>query len=287
MVGQRFQLKQIFLQRLGRRRQRQRQRRQYSSSLRHPPADYSQDVDGRVEGVWIFTRHGDRSPGRCLSPAHRRNEEAAFWISKLPYPDSSTAYRTYSKFFPLQIGHNYNQGSFLDTPRNPFGFLSQKGLRQLKENGHRYFNRYNHNHGQHHLSGQPLFRWEYPSDFLDAWDVKVYSTNYLRTVLSAQSFLDGLLGTHCFSPSSERQNDIEFFEEKDLPDHSWRLDKEEDVMVKINVRELSQDPLNAFDRNPALISDLVSEVMTSKEFQKRDAAAAPLASRLSNVLPGE
>lgn len=258
----------------------------WSSSIRHRKhyPDYSHD-DGMVEGIWIFTRHGDRSPGRCLSPAHRRKEEAAYWISKLPFPDSTTAYRTYSRFFPLEIGQNYNQGSFLDTPRNPFGFLSQKGLRQLKESGHRYFNRYNH-HG-HHLPGQPLFRWEYASDFLQAWDVNVYSTNYLRTVLSAQSFLDGLLGTHCFSPSSDREENHKICEEDDLPDHSWRYPKDDDLMVKINVRELSKDPLNAFDRNPGLISDLVSEVMTTKEFQARDAAAVPLASRLANVLPGK
>jgi len=271
---------------------------------------------GIVEGVWIFTRHGDRSPGRCLSPAHRRNEEASFWVSKLPYPDSTAAYEAYSKFYPLQVlSTNTNQGQFLDTKRNPFGFLSQTGLRQLKQSGHGYFHRYNRH--AHHMPDQG--RWELAGDFLAAWNVRAYSTNYLRTVLSAQSFLDGLLGTHCFSPSEDRVRDIEVREERDLPDHGSYRDGahrrrqqqqqqqqpqqrrhghttsnhdeknngDDDVIVPVTVRELSRDPLNAFDRNPDMIAELVSEVMTSKSFQDRDAAAAALAGRLANILPGE
>ena len=252
-----------------------------------------------MEGVWIFSRHGDRSPGRCLSPAHRRQEEAAFWVSKLPYPDSTAAYRAYSQHFPLHVAArnttNNNQGQFLDTRRNPYGFLSQKGLGQLKASGHWYFDRYNNNHSSYyyglqrqHLPGAST--WENNNvthDFLAAWQVRVYSTNYLRTVLSAQSFLDGLLGTHCFSPASERKIDLEFTEERNLPTHAWK-DKENKssttttttTLVPVTVRALAQDPLNAFDRNPDLIAELVSQVMTSPEFKQRDAAAAPLASLL-------
>jgi hypothetical protein len=40
--------------------------------------------DGIVEGVWILSRHGDPTPSRPLSPDHRRDEEAAFWVTKLP-----------------------------------------------------------------------------------------------------------------------------------------------------------------------------------------------------------
>lgn len=43
---------------------------------------------------------------------------------------------------------------------------------------------------------------------------------------------------------------------------------------------------NAFDRNPDLIADLVSEVMKSEDFLQRDGKAAPLAARLANILPG-
>lgn len=265
-----------------------------SSSLSSPSSspDYSLD-DGVVEGVWIFSRHGDRSPGRCLVPAHRRIQEAAYWVSKLPHPDSTAAYQAYSRYFPLRVVQPTNEGTFLDTRRNPYGFLSQKGLVQLKTAGHDYFDRYNC-YGRH-LPGQGSWKWEKASDdFLAAWNVHAFSTNYLRTVLSAQSFLDGLLGTHCFSPAQERTLDPNYYEERNLPNHDWKhnVDHTSTVhtntppLVQVTVRALHKDPLNAFDRNPKLISELVGQVMTSTEFQKRDAAAAPLAARLANVLPG-
>jgi hypothetical protein len=255
------------------------QRRRWLHS-QSPPV---QSDDGLVEGVWIFSRHGDRSPGRCLSPAHRKEEEAAYWVSKLPFPDSTGAYRAYANFFPLRVEAPTNHGTFLDARRNPFGFLTQKGLDQLKQSGHRYFRRYNR-HGKH-LPGQG--RWEVAADFLAAWQVQAYSTNYLRTVLSAQSFLDGLLGTHCFSPAQERAHDPQWTEERRLPDHAWRPHNTDDSLcIPVHVRALPQDPLNAFDRNPDSIAALVKQVMTSPEFKRRDGAAAPLAGRLSNILPG-
>jgi len=143
--------------------------------------------DGIVEGVWMFCRHGDRVPGRCLSPAHRAKEEAAFWMTRLPYPDSEAAFEAFSKRFPLDVPIGTNQGSFLDVKRNPFGFLTQSGLEQLRENGRRFFNRYSQ-HG-HHLPDQKEWRGERAQDFMCAWDISVYSTNYLRTVMSVQSFL--------------------------------------------------------------------------------------------------
>lgn len=241
--------------------------------------------DGVIEGVWMFCRHGDRTPSRALSPAHRKDEEAAFWMSKLPYPDSASAFEAYCQHFPLDILPGTNQGKFIDVKRNPFGFLTQRGLEQLKENGHRFFNRYNH-HG-HHFPDQHDWRWEVAEDFLAVWDVSVYSTNYLRTIMSVQSFLDGLLGTNCYQPKKMRAFKPDIIKEVRIPDHSWAQEEHaEDVLVKVKVRDLSNDPLNAFDRNPDLIADLVSEVMLSPDFQKRDSAAAPLAARLANALPG-
>ena len=243
---------------------------------------------GIVEGVWIFSRHGDRSPGRCLSPAHRQDDEAAYWVSKLPYPDSTAAYQAYAQWFPLHVAAPTNEGCFLDVRRNPFGFLTQKGLGQLKQSGHRYFRRYNQL-GKH-LPGQG--RWQVAGDFLAAWNVQAYSTNYLRTVLSAQSFLDGLLGTHCFSPARQRPIDAAWTAEVQLPNHEWEPpdcswhDDNQALRVPITVRALPQDPLNAFDRNPNLIAQLVTTVMTHPDFRARDGAAAPLAGRLSNILPG-
>jgi hypothetical protein len=235
----------------------------------------------------MFCRHGDRTPARCLSPEHRCNDEAAFWTAKLPYPDTSSAFEALSKRFPLEILPGMNQGRFIDDRRNPFGFLTQTGLEQLKETGHRFFNRYNH-HG-HHLPDRLEWRWEVAQDFLSVWDVHAYSTNYLRTIMSAQSFLDGLLGSNCYSPATRRDFDPANVRERSVPDHSWAealSESADDVLVKVQVRDVSNDPLNAFDRNPDLITDLVAEVMVSDDFVKRDGAAAPLAARLANVLPG-
>lgn len=207
-------------------------------------------------------------------------------MTRLPNPDSAAAYEAYSRYFPLNVPENANQGEFLDVHRNPFGFLTQKGLLQLKESGHRFFNRYNHY--AHHFPQRQSWRWNFAEDFLSVWNVSVYSTNYLRTVLSAQSFLDGLLGTHCYTPSSDtRRYDSNTTEETRVPNHSWkREDFGAETLVPVQVREISSDPLNAFDRNPDLMADLISEVITSEEFQSGDSKAAPLAARLANVLPG-
>jgi len=241
--------------------------------------------DGTVEGVWIFCRHGDRTPSRPLSPAHRRDEEGAFWMTRLPSPDSAAAFEAFNRYFPLEIGSETNKGKFIDVARNPFGFLTQTGLDQLKENGHRFFNRYNH-HG-HHLPGKNAWRWEFSQDFLDCWDITCYSTNYLRTVMSVQSFLDGLLGTNCYMPSTTRKHDSSIHKELRVPNHAWKKpDFGEKALVKVQIREQSNDTLNAFDRNPDLMADMVSEVMMSDDFQKRDGNAAPLAARLANILPG-
>jgi hypothetical protein len=258
--------------------------------------DYTRD-DGLVEGVWIFSRHGDRTPSRTLVPAHHRAKEGAYWVSQLPSPDSAAAYEAYAHLFPLQVpqnaaGEQLNGGRFLDARRNPFGLLTQAGLVQCKDSGRAFFKRYNH-HGRH-LPGQSA--WEHAHDFLRAFDVRVYSTNYLRTVLTAQSFLDGLLGTHCLaSKATSRPYVAEHAEEVRLPHHAWQVPgttsssvvtNDEKPLVPVTLRELSRDPLNAFDRNPDLMADLVAEVMATPEFYKRDAAAAPLAGRLANVLPG-
>lgn len=234
----------------------------------------------------MFCRHGDRTPARCMSPQHRSNDEAAFWVARLPYPDTASAFQALSTRFPLEILPGTNQGRFIDDKRNPFGFLTQTGIEQLKETGHRFFNRYNH-HG-HHLPDRLEWRWEVAQDFLSVWDVNVYSTNYLRTIMSAQSFLDGLLGSACYVPERRREFNSNVYSETRVPDHSWAEapSDDSDELVRIRVRDVSNDPLNAFDRNPELISELVMEVMASNEFAKRDGAAAPLAARLANVLPG-
>jgi len=116
-----------------------------------------------------------------------------------------------------------------------------------------------------HMNG----RSRHSNTFLDYWDVNAYSTNYLRTITSAQSFLDGVFGSTNSSSSSSNMDYISRNEQ-----------------VPINVRDRTSDTLNAFDREPTLMRNLVSQVMSCPKFTTRDAKAAPLAARLANFLPG-
>jgi hypothetical protein len=241
--------------------------------------------DGKVVGVWIFFRHGDRAPARPLSAPHRLEEESLFWQDRLPSPDLKTVFREYCKFFPPDIHPSNNNGQFLDVRRFPFGFLTQRGLQQTRENGARLFNRYDR-HGLHLPETE---QYDCSKDFLDVWDVKVFSTNYLRTVLSVQSFLDGLLGTRIYasirdlSATTTRKGEgiVEVPQHADIPEPV-----EKDALLRVQVRGRDDDTLNAFDRDPDMMAALVSEVMSHPEFQSRDGFQAPLAARLANMLPG-
>jgi len=238
--------------------------------------------EGKVVGVWIFFRHGDRAPARPLSAPHRVQEESLFWQERLPTPDLKTVFREYSKFFPPDIHPSNNRGQFLDVRRFPFGFLTDRGLQQTRENGARLFNRYD----RHGLHLPEIDHYVCSKDFLDVWDVKVFSTNYLRTVLSVQSFLDGLLGTRIFASIRDKSST--------LTQHHGMIPQHDDVpspvhmdaLLRVRVRGRDDDTLNAFDRDPDMMAALVSEVMSDPEFQARDGFQAPLAARLANILPG-
>lgn len=254
-----------------------------------PPPVNEQDYltnKGRVEGVWIFFRHGDRAPSRPLCPSHLVEEEASFWRGKLPKPDTETAFHALSRYFPPDIHPSCNDGQFLDVRRAPFGFLTDTGVEQTRENGLRLFNRYNR-HGYHTPGNE-----EYSSakDFLKGWDLRVYSTNYVRTIMSVQSFLDGLLGMDIYKNLQAVTNSSleipQSAADMRIPNHGSLPPPTDDALLRVQVRGRDQDTLNAFDRNPDLMADLVGEVISSPEFQKRDGDAAPLAARLANILPG-
>ncbi|KAG7363006.1 histidine phosphatase superfamily branch 2 protein [Nitzschia inconspicua] len=255
--------------------------------------------DGIIEGVWVFVRHGDRAPSRPLSPNHKQFEEAEYWMRKLPRPDSMAVFKGFCRIFPPVI-HPSNNGQFLDTTRAPFGFLTHTGLKQTNELGTRLFQRYDR-HG--YLQRKKRYDHRRQHEFLEAWDLRVYSTNYLRTIMSAQSFLDGLLGTNCYFSIGDqmRRNfaaGVEESEERSfyggeirIPNHETVriIQKECDAsesLVQVKIRGPQDDTLNAFDRSPEMMSELVSVVISSTEFQERDGAAAPLAARLANILPG-
>jgi hypothetical protein len=185
-----------------------------------------------------------------------------------------------SERFPPDI-HPSNKGKFLDVERRPFGFLTKIGIEQLNTNGRRFFVRY-----EQHGHRCPSTGLADTDSFMHSWDVKAFSTNYLRTVLSAQCFLDGLLGTDCYKPVNsniELDDDVSRL----VPDHSTvGAVNMETARVAVNVRDRATDNLNAFDRNPQLIKNLVENVVTSPHFLAHDTAASPLAARLANYLPG-
>lgn len=270
---------------------------------------------GQVVGAWVFCRHGDRTPSRPLCPAHRQEDESHFWLTKLPYPSTASAYKDFSASFPPLIDDP--TGVYFDVHRNPYGFLTHKGLLQCRQNGRELRERYDL--GIHHLASD--------EHFLKTWRISAYSTNYLRTVLSVQSLLDGLLNTNLYNPESTRE-DMDYTKmsprEWPVPDHNfiqtnyydeeeeeynregygsdWEADPRNNVLnlylerdrakekrkpkVFVRVRDQSCDNLNAFDRNPDLMRDLVSDVMQSPSFQQEDATAAMIAARLANILPG-
>jgi hypothetical protein len=213
-----------------------------------------------------------------MSPNHRRDEEAAFWVSRLPVPNSWQVLQDFSTHFPIQTDNE-----FMELKRNPYGFLTEKGLHQLNEHGKRFRARYLR-HG--------LQEYEQGLSFEQLWTVKAYSTNYLRTVLSVQSFLSGLFDVPRGPPLPMRIVD------PNQPQEYWPESLSTDAstsgstssrgppIASVIVRDIQEDPLNAFDRNPDLMGRLSSEVMSSDAFRYHDGKAAPLAARLASNLPG-
>mmetsp|Transcript_15460 Transcript_15460/g.24000 ORF Transcript_15460/g.24000 Transcript_15460/m.24000 type:complete len:483 (+) Transcript_15460:146-1594(+) len=206
---------------------------------------------GSVEGVWVFHRHGDRTPSRPLCGEDMIEEEAAFWRTKLPSLDSSD--RLNDKF-SIDVHESHNE-EFLDAKREPYGYLTMIGMQQMLKVGEKYHLRHC---ARNRVAGSFAGRHENTA-FLEQWDVRVFSTNYLRTVMSAQCFLDGLLGN---------------------------IEEGVDSGVSVKVRPRSNDTLNAFDRDPEFMLGLVTDVVESDYFQAQDAIAAPLAAKLAHYLPG-
>lgn len=233
--------------------------------------------DGIIEGVWMFTRHGDRTPSRPLMPNHKRQEESAYWVSRLPAPSSWAVFCHFSAYFPVE-----GNQSFLELKRNPYGFLTEKGVQQLNEHGKRFRARYL-KHGLHD--------YELGGSFEDIWDVQAYSTNYLRTVLSVQSFLSGIFDVpqSCQTRRTDPNLYLEHWpaSEMDCTGNAGSdLVSNISPLTSVVIRDVQQDPLNAFDRNPDLMDRLSTEVMSSETFRCHDGKAAPLAARLASMLPG-
>ena len=259
-----------------------------------------------IEAVFVFHRHGDRTPGKSLVADEFAKEETLFWQTKIPPSDRSYHHMLSERFPVVRLGPSDKQDNDNDNHKGSstlvsssssflfketlggnesYGFLTWKGMHQMYHNGVAMADRYCHGRTQ-------LFQ--------DHWDIKAFSTNYLRTVKSCQTFLDGLL-------SNDNRNSVRCADRKRTdrvlldykqPTHYEGIDLEEyrktsttkdsstSSMVEIKVRDVKDETLNAFDRSPELMKDLMRDVVVTPDFVEKDTRAAPLKAQLFEFVPG-
>lgn len=273
-------------------------RRHSTSNTNSIHSSYLQN-EGTIEGVWIFHRHGDRAPNRYLGSPTYLAAESAHWYSRIP-PVKRAAdchhdhYAALSEHFPPNIHKSQNDGEYTDINREPFGFLTYNGMDQMRCVGKRFrqrCDRYGHHHSK--INGEKR-------SFLEHWDVQAYSTNYLRTVTSVQCFLDGLIGYHN-SVGENREKQLlhaggglrRYYKDAGKHEHMnpSTLTSLDDLLsveqsVQVQVRDKKIDTLNAFDKRPKMMNDLVKNVIGMDGFQRVDSNAKGLAEQLSEFLPG-
>lgn len=235
-------------------------RRLLQLSKNVPARISSRSLHSEVIGVWIFHRHGDRTPSHPLVAGQFMDQEIEFWTTKIPSADR-THFDLLSQRFPASIHELNNGGKFLDADsgRFPYGFLSWKGMNQL------------------HKLGLDLSQ-KYTNDkdsFRDSWNINVFSTNYLRTVKSVQCLLDGLLHGY------ENHGDYETRHAE-----SFGGGSDNSNQITINVRQPLDETLNAFDTKPDEIRPIIKNIMESTEFREHDGKATSLAARLTSYIPG-
>jgi hypothetical protein len=129
----------------------------------------------------VFCRHGDRTPGANFFEPHSdlAGKEVAAWLTELLTVQNT---RKLSAAFPVREQQQGRGGSHLRRPRDEalgvFGSLTHRGLRQMRALG-----------GSLRLRYAQLL----PSGKVDFGDVDCTSSNYRRTMHSAQALLGGLL----------------------------------------------------------------------------------------------
>jgi len=274
-------------------------RRHSTSTTSSVDSSYLQN-EGTIEGVWIFHRHGDRAPNRYLGSPTYLAAESAHWYSRIPPVERGDChhhdhYAALSQHFPPNIHKSQNDGEYTDINREPFGFLTYNGMDQMRSVGKRFRQRYDrYGHHNSKINGEKR-------SFLEDWDIQAYSTNYLRTVTSVQCFLDGLIGYHN-SVGENRQKQLlhaggglrRYYKDAGKHEHMdpSTLTSSEDLLsddqssVQVQVRDKKIDTLNAFDKRPKMMNDLVKNVISMEGFQRVDSDAKGLADELSEFLPG-
>ena len=253
-----------------------------------------------VEAVFVFHRHGDRTPGKPLVEETFVEEESAFWRTKIP---PFSYHKVLCEQFPVKRGKDddksgdsssNNSTSFQDTAggNESYGFLTWKGMHQMYHNGVFMAHRYG---PQTAISSTSTKTSSAISAFRDCWDIRAVSTNYLRTVMSCQAFLDGLLTKNNNTGQSDNEAPLHYdyptYYESSRPDeHRSKGTANHNDVVEIVVRDPEQHEtiaLNAFDTSPKLMKKLVGDVFATPEFIATDRQARSLASELSKFyLPG-
>lgn len=235
-------------------------RRLLQLSKNVPASISSRSLDSEVIGVWIFHRHGDRTPSHPLVADQFMDQEIEFWTTTIPSADR-THFDLLSQKFPVSIHELNNGGKFLDADsgRFPYGFLSWKGMNQLHKLGMELSEKY--------TNGKDSFR--------ESWNINVFSTNYLRTVKSVQCLLDGLLHGNENYGDYETRNAESFWGGSDNSNQ-----------ITINVRQPFEETLNAFDTKPDEMRPIIKKIIESTEFREHDGKAVSLAARLTSYIPG-
>lgn len=131
--------------------------------------------------------------------------------------------------------------------------------------------------------------------FQDHWDIKAFSTNYLRTVKSCQSFLDGLLSNDNIRYTGGKTNGrvpLDYnhpthYEGINLEDYRRTRNANNcGSTVEISIREGKHETLNSFDSAPELMKSLMEDVRASPDFVEKDKSAAALKAQLFEYIPG-
>ena len=241
----------------------------------------SDGLEEELEAVFVFHRHGDRTPGRSLVAEDVGEDESNFWKTKIP---PASCYDILCQRFPAihqsksaKDSNSYmNYDSFSETSAGyrSYGFLTWKGMHQMYHNGVSIARKYT-----------PTAR--HVMSFRDHWDVKAVSTNYLRTVVSCQAFLDGLLTTNSITGKYDvplNYNYPTHYERNPLEEYRAECDVSE--TVDILVRDDESETLNAFEASPKLMKKLMGDVFATPEFIANDQKATSLKSELIDYLPG-
>lgn len=257
--------------------------RKRNRSTRTFAANCSDDQEETVEAVFVFHRHGDRTPGKSLVADEFMEEESLFWQTKIP-PSDRSYYEMLSERFPVTRLGNYKDHKkgndvslFKDTlgGNESYGFLTWKGMHQMYHNGVAMGNRYRRKN-------------EIGSDtpFQELWDIQAVSTNYLRTVKSCQAFLDGLTSSKNVDGVELDYRQPTHYERIDMEEYNIKRNTNGTSLVKIQVRDGKSNTLNAFDSSPDIMKKLVGEVFATEDFIENDTRAAPLAAQLCEYIPG-